>query len=249
MLLTIDIGNTSTKFAFFDGEEIAERKRIATVRDASVEDICSELELSGQEGITAVAISSVVRELRKTYEVFGRDYLEVPTIFADHTFDLGFAINYIPPGDCGPDRLVAAYAAVQELGYPVIACDFGTATTIDFVSQDKEYRGGIIAPGIETMANSLFEKTSRLPRVEVSQPESVVGASTINSIRSGVYYGYIGLVDGIIERIEKEAGVNVPVIATGGYAELISRESKYAKHFRIDLIHLGLRDIWNSLEV
>lgn len=247
MLLTIDIGNSSTKFAVFDDAHIVNRARIDTVWTATPEEILDLLELEQVGPIDAMVVSTVVRELRETYEIIGNEHLKVPTIFVDHTFNLGFSINYVKPSDCGPDRLVAAYAAVQLMGKPVIVCDFGTATTIDFISPDNRFQGGIIAPGIETMSNCLVDNTSRLPQVGISQPDDVIGNSTVNSIRSGIYYGYVGLVDGIIERMKKDAGYDVSVIATGGYAQIISRESKYVTIFRNDLIHLGLFGIWHSL--
>ncbi|MDH3493642.1 MAG: type III pantothenate kinase [Acidobacteriota bacterium] len=243
MLLTIDIGNSATKLAFFEGGKIVRRRRFSTIRDAVLSDFADEVADLLNEDIEGVAISSVVRELRDTYEELASESLAAPVMFVDHNSDLGFSINYDPPSDCGPDRLVAAHAAVLAAGIPVVVCDFGTATTIDLVTVNG-YAGGTIAPGIETMANSLFHNTSRLPKVEIGKALKVVGNSTAGSIRSGIYFGYIGLVDGIISRMQSGLESLAPVVATGGYAELIAGESSYVDSHDPDLIHRGLHDIW-----
>lgn len=244
MLLTIDIGNSATKLAFFEGREIVRRHRFPTIREAVLSDFADIVDEISKENIEGIAVSSVVRELRETYLELATALLKSPVLFVDHTSDLGFSVNYDPPSDCGPDRLVAAHAAVLAAGKPVIVCDFGTATTIDLVSENG-YAGGTITPGIETMSNSLFRNTSRLPRMDVGKAIKVVGNSTASSIRSGVYFGYIGLVDGIIARIQSGLERVAPVVATGGYAKLIAEESEYVDSIDPDLIHRGLHDIWN----
>ncbi len=244
MLLTIDIGNSSTKLALFDSGSIIARTRFETDPAAAAADLKVELRNFVDGALEGIAISSVVRELRASYEQAGAEHFKTAPLFVDHTHDLGFEIDYKPPSDCGPDRLVAAYAAVQNAGYPVIVCDFGTATTIDLVDAENVYRGGIIAPGIETMSDSLFENTSRLPKIEVKPALKVVGDSTAGSIRSGIYYGYIGLVDGIIARMQSGLESVAPVIATGGFSELIAGGSKHVEQVEPDLIHHGLREMW-----
>ena len=244
MLITADIGNTSTKFAFIEGGEIIDRIRIPTMREASPADILEQTKDFGGHKPKGIAVASVVRELRKTYESIGPDRFNSPVRFFDHTSQFGFSINYEPPSGCGPDRLVAAHAALLIKASPVIVCDFGTATTIDLVNDSNEYSGGIIAPGIETMANSLFESTSRLPKIEIGAAHRVVGNSTERSIRSGIYFGYLGLADGIIDRMQSQLESPARVVSTGGYAELIARESKFVNDVEPDLINHGLLDLW-----
>ena len=244
IILTIDIGNSSTKFAFFDGEEIVDRRRIPTNRSSGPEEILDELNDFDRRTIAGIAIASVVRELRDTYQSLAAKHLDAPVVFFDHTADLAFSVKYEPPEACGPDRLVAAHAAVIKYGAPAIVCDFGTATTIDLVNKKHEYMGGVIAPGIKTMADSLFEKTSRLPKVGVGAAQRVVGNSTERSIRSGIYFGYLGLSDGIISRMQQQIEGPVHVIATGGDAKLIAGESEFIEDVEPDLIHLGLSDLW-----
>lgn len=244
MLLTIDIGNTSTKFSVFNGDAIVVRKRIKTTRTDSETEISKKASELRKYKITDVAISSVVRELRTCYSLYSELLTGSLPLFADHTCNLNFEIKYEPPADCGPDRLVAAFGAVERVGLPVIVCDFGTATTIDLVNSENEYCGGIIAPGIETMSDSLFEKTSRLPKVKIEAPNHVVGNSTVESIKSGIYYGYVGLVDGIIERMQTSHDREIPVVSTGGYANLIGQDSRFVSDTEPDLIHYGLKGIW-----
>ncbi|NNE65907.1 MAG: type III pantothenate kinase [Pyrinomonadaceae bacterium] len=245
MLVTVDIGNTSTKFALFEDAKIVEREKIRTVRDASVRDVYDATEMLRSISPKGLAISSVVREVRDTYTLLAKELWNREALFCDHKSKLNFEISYEEPADCGPDRLVAAHAAVVKFGSPVIVCDFGTATTIDLVNTGPVYCGGIIAPGIETMAQSLFRDTSRLPKIDVGAAHRVVGNSTERSIRSGIYFGYIGLADGIIGRMQAQLEKPAPVIATGGFAELIAKESEYVDESDRDLIHKGLHDIWH----
>ncbi|MCB1025102.1 MAG: type III pantothenate kinase, partial [Acidobacteria bacterium] len=229
MILTVDIGNSRTKFGMFDGGQLVRKFVIETIRAQSAESIFETLRSAIPDLPQAIIVSSVVKELDKTYLDLSNDFLRVKPQFIDHTLDLGFEIKYEPREDCGSDRLVGAFSAIEQYGAPCIICSFGTATTIDIVNQEREYLGGIITPGIGTLASALFEKTSKLPHVELSKPKSVIGNSTVNSISSGIYFGYIGLVDGIIKRMIDESGSKPLVISTGGFAELIAEESEYVE--------------------
>src|SRR6185312_791242 len=156
----------------------------------------------------------------------------------------GMPVLYENPAEVGADRIVNAVAAFEKYGGPCIVVDFGTATTFDCVSAKGEYQGGVICPGIGISAGALFEKTARLPRVAIRRPARVIGSTTVGSLQSGLYYGYLGLVDGILERLLEEMGQETAVVATGGLASLIGKGSNYIRHVD-DLLTLdGLRLIW-----
>ena len=248
MLLAIDIGNSTTKVGIFEGEDIADRITIDTQPVRTAEELFRSLEAELPENVTGVAISSVVKEANPVFRRFSQAFLKVDPLFVDHTFDFGFSINYFPPEDCGADRLVDAFSAIQKFGAPCIVCDFGTATTIDVVTKNREYIGGIITPGINTLASALFEKTSKLPRVELRKPDHVIGKSTVGSIESGIYYGYVELVDGIIERILEETRGEPKVVSTGGFADLIAEESQFVELIERDLMLDGLNMLYKRWE-
>ncbi len=247
MLLTIDIGNSTTKFGVFDGKKLVGKNTIQTVRDESADSVYAQIKSDIPAQISAIIISTVVGELKETYENLGKNYFKQIPMLADHTFDYGFSINYFPPENCGSDRLVAAFAAAEKFSTPVIVCDFGTATTIDVINSKKEYLGGIISPGINTLASALFTKTSKLPQVELQKPKNAIGNSTVSSIQSGIYFGYVSLVDGIIERFFDELNERPPIISTGGFAKLIAEESKYIEIIEENLLLEGLQMIYRKL--
>ncbi|MGI8668853.1 MAG: type III pantothenate kinase, partial [Aridibacter sp.] len=248
MILTIDIGNSLTKFGVFGGEDLISKIKIQTVRETSSDSIYLQIKDQISSEFSAIIISSVVSELNITYINLGEKYFQKTPFFADHTFDYGFSINYFPPKNCGSDRLVDAFAATRKYGTPVIICDFGTATTIDAVNSKNQYLGGIITPGINTLASALFDKTSKLPKVELVKPEKVIGNSTVSSIQSGIYFGYIGLVDGIIKRMFDELDEKPKVISTGGFAELIAEESEFVEIIEENLLLEGLRLIYEKIK-
>lgn len=247
MLLTIDIGNSSTKFGVFDGEKLVGKNTIQTVRDESADVIYARIKDKIPAQISAIVISTVVKELKETYEKLGETYFQKTPFFADHNFDYGFSIEYFPPENCGSDRLVAAFAAARKFGTPVIIGDFGTATTVDVVNSENQYLGGIITPGINTLASALFSKTSRLPLVELKKPEKIIGNSTVSSIQSGIYFGYVGLVDGIIKRMFNELDEKPKVISTGGFARMISEESEFVEIIEENLMLEGLQFVHEKL--
>ena len=248
MLLTIDIGNSSTKFGLFDRTALIERLVFPTDRSHSADNIFSLAGGKLPDKLDGIIVSSVVKEVQNAYTEFGDRYFGLETIFLDYTSDFGFSIKYFPPEDCGTDRLVDAFAAAEKYGLPVIVCDFGTATTIDVVNEKHEYLGGIITPGPNTLGSALFEKTSKLPEVEFGKPESVIGNSTISSIKSGIYYGYIGLVDGIIERMISEIVKTPKVVSTGGFADSMAEESRYIEIVEKNLMLDGLRMLFEKRE-
>ena len=248
MLLAIDIGNSSTKFGVFDDENLINSFAIPTVYTNSADEIYDliQSEINGQ--ISFIIISSVVSELEKSYRELAEKLLNVRVLFVDNKFDSGLKINYFSPENLGVDRLIAAFAAVEKYGKPIIVCDFGTAATIDVVSSKGEFLGGIIAPGINILADALFQKTSKLPKVEIKKPESIFGNSTITSIQSGIFYGYVSLVDGILRKMIDEFGELPKIIATGGFASLIADESQFIKIVDDRLMLDGLHLIYKKMK-
>jgi type III pantothenate kinase len=196
------------------------------------------------KGIGGIVISSVVPPVDSTLRQVCERYFNTKPLFIEPGVKTGMPVLYDNPAEVGADRIVNSVAAFEKFGGPCIVVDFGTATTFDCVSAKGEYQGGVICPGIGISADALFEKTARLPRVDIRKPARVVGSTTVTSLQSGLYYGYLGLVDGILERLLGEMGKEAAVVATGGLAGLIGTGSKYIKHVD-DLLTLdGLRIIW-----
>ena len=228
MLLAIDIGNSSIKFGVFESSSLIDKFAIPTARDLSVEDLLFDrLKYINDRffNIDSAIVCSVVPELNDTFRSAVKELLSVTPTFVDHSSDFGLTINYHPVESLGLDRLVNAAAAAAKYGAPVVVCSFGTATTIDFVNDDREYMGGVIAPGMKLLAEALHGRTSQLPNVAIEEPDSVIGNTTESSIQSGVFYGYVGLVEGILERFFSAIGTRPDVVATGGFASIIARHS------------------------
>ena len=262
MLLVLDVGNTNTVLGVFakkakdDGNDsprytrIVANWRVATIATQTVDEYgvlfrnlfaMEKIEVSGIGGIV---ISSVVPPLDSTLRQVCERYFNTKPLFIEPGVKTGMPVLYDNPAEVGADRIVNSVAAFEQFGGPCIVVDFGTATTFDCVSAKGEYQGGVICPGIGISADALFEKTARLPRVDIRKPARVVGTNTVGSLQSGLYYGYLGLVDGILERLIEEMGKEATVVATGGLAALIGTGSKYIKHVD-DLLTLdGLRLIW-----
>lgn len=250
MLLVIDVGNTNTSLGVYDGEELVAHWRLTTARERTVDEYGVHarnlFQLAGLDfkAITAVAIASVVPPLNFTLRRMSEDYFHHAPLFVDHTTDTGVPILYNPPSDVGADRIVDAVAAIHKYGSPCIIVDFGTATTFDAINERGEYLGGVITPGINISSDALFARTAKLPRVEIKRPSSVIGSSTVGSMQSGLYYGYAGLVDGILKRMREELGEKVRVIATGGLAPLIATGSDYIEEIDDILTLEGLRLVY-----
>jgi type III pantothenate kinase len=241
MLLSIDIGNSFIKFGLFDRDRLVSRFTIPTVRTQTADEIFSLIRDEIHCEISSVIVSSVVPELKNALIEFGEKFSPRAPIFVDVNFDFGLKILYHPPENLGVDRIVAAFAASEKYGAPVIVCDFGTATTIDAVNAKREFLGGIITPGIRTMLESLFLRTSKLPNVELKKPESVFGNSTTAAIQAGVFYGGVGLTKGILRRMIGELGEKPKVVATGGFAKLIAENCDLIEIVDENLMLEGLR--------
>ena len=228
MLLVIDVGNTNTSLGVYDGARLAAHWRLTTARSRTVDEYGVHARnlfaLAGLDfqQITAVAVASVVPPLNFTLRRMSEVYFGQTPLFIDNTTDTGLEILYEPPSDVGADRIVDAVAARHKYGAPCIVVDFGTGTTFDAINAAGQYLGGVICPGINISADALFERAARLPRVQIARPRTVVGSSTVGSIQSGLYYGYVGLVDGILRRMTEELGAGTRVVATGGLAPLIA---------------------------
>jgi type III pantothenate kinase len=243
MLLAIDIGNTNTKFGVFDKENLVARRTIATIRHNSAAQINQTIIGELNDNIESAIISSVVPELNETFIELCESYFKVTPVFVSHDFNFGFINRYNPPESVGIDRLITAFAGVEKYGKPLIVCGFGTATTIDAVNSNNEYLGGIITAGMNLLADSLPQRTSKLPQILLQKPAKVIGNSTVSAIQAGVYFGYIGLVDGLIRRIIDELGEKPKVIATGGLANLIAETSEMIEVVDEKLMLDGLRSL------
>ncbi len=239
MLLAIDIGNSSTKFGLFGPGGLIAAARTNFDRGTGAPRLPKGILKTSVRPEQAI-ISSVVPGFETEYARLLKDEFGIASETVDHSLDFGLTVRYKPPEDCGIDRLLAAAAAVEMVGPPCIVCDFGTATTIDAVDANSVFLGGTISPGIGILAEALHGKTAKLPVVVIGEPPGVIGDSTANSIRSGIYYGYTGLVDGLIERISAELGAETKIVATGGNAGLLAPASRFLERIEPNLVLEGL---------
>lgn len=250
MLLAIDQGNTQTVLGVYDGTRRVRNWRIATRPDETADElamlILGLLERSNLAlvSIETVILSSVVPPARPVLEEVARRYFSVVPFVVEPGIKTGMPILYDQPKEVGTDRIVNAVAAYEKYRDSTIVVDFGTATTFDCITKNGEYAGGVIAPGLGISMEALFLKASKLPRVELQKPKGVVGRNTTHAIQSGLIYGYVGLVDGIVVRIQKETRVKTRVVATGGIASLIASECATIEEIDEFLTLDGLRIIY-----
>ena len=254
MLLAIDVGNTNIVLGIFQGDVLTVSWRLATLRDRTADELrvlvgrlFEEWGLDMTE-VSGVVMASVVPPLTTTVTEMVRGAFHRETLSIDAT-NVGIPIDYRTPADVGADRLVNAVAAVAEYGRtgrPVIVVDFGTATTFDVVSGAGHYVGGVICPGVEISADALFQRAARLPRVDVHRPERVIGTSTVDSMRSGLYFGNVAMVEGVVARLRDALGEGPAAVcvATGGLAATIAHETSTIDHVNPDLTLHGLRRVW-----
>ena len=251
MLLAIDIGNTEITLGVFEGEELRATWHLATrihrVADEYAALLMNLLQHQNikLESIREIAICCVVPPLLSTVVDMCRRYFSIKPLVVGAGVKTGVRVRMDNPREVGADRIVNAAAAHRLYGGPVIITDFGTATTFDVVSKEGDYLGGVIAPGIGIAAEALFIRAAMLPRVELTRPARVIGSNTNSAMQSGIIYGYIGLVEGIVSRIQKELGEKATVISTGGYADLIANETRVIKAVNHDITLIGLRLIYD----
>lgn len=250
MLLVIDIGNTTISIGVYDGEKLKVSLRVATVLHRLPDEYASLLlQLLGINGIDPksidkVALCSVVPPLTGTFEDMCRRYFKAEPLTVGAGVKTGVRIRMDNPLEVGADRIVNAAAAFHLYKTSCIVVDLGTATTFDTVSATGDYLGGAIAPGLATAAEALTSRTSMLPRIELHRPEKAIGTSTVKAMQSGLVFGYVSLVEGIVSRIQAELPVAAKVIATGGYAELLAAESRIFNVVDPELTLYGLRLIY-----
>jgi type III pantothenate kinase len=254
MLLAIDVGNTNIVFGVFEGDRLVESWRLATLRERTSDEIGIWVgQLFEHHGIDArnisgIVMGSVVPPLTGTFMKMAQRYFAMTPLNVDSTVDTGMPILYKHPTEVGADRIVNAVAGyrlyAEDRRCPLIVVDFGTATTFDVISAKGEYLGGVICPGLQISADALFQRAARLPRVDVRKPCEVIGTTTVAAIESGLYYGYVGLVDGVARRIRAELGEQTACIATGGLAGIIAPQVELIELVDPDLTLQGLRMVW-----
>jgi type III pantothenate kinase len=250
MLLALDAGNTNITIGVFEGPTLTTRWRLRTIHEQTADEwgilmrnlfALSSLNLAQVDGII---IASVVPQLDATLAAMARRYFHTDPLFITPDTDIGIKVLYDNPREVGADRVVNGVAAFHKYGGPCIVVDLGTTINFDVVSANAEYLGGMICPGIGMSIGGLFARTAKLPMVDFREPARLIGKNTINSIQSGLYYGFTGLIDGILERAIAELGPQTKTIATGGQGALIIPASKFLKEINDDLTLEGLQIIW-----
>ena len=254
MLLAIDVGNTNTVLGVFDGEKLVVSWRLATWRERTTDEL--GLVVDGlfahsrveRVKVRGVILGSVVPQLTGTVQAMARRYFGVEPLTIEPGTKTGMPILYENPSEVGADRIVNGIAAYERFGRtanrPLIVVDFGTATTLDAISAKGEYLGGAICPGVQISADALFQRAARLPRIDVRKPTRIVGQTTVGAMEAGLFYGYVGMVEGLVRRMSDELGGNAICVATGGLADVISPETSLIQHVDPDLTLHGLRIVW-----
>lgn len=247
MLLAIDIGNTHVVAGVYRRKELIANFRLESDEQRTVDEYAQlVLGILGHNKCTAtdvgqVIISCVVPSLTRVFTKLSQKYFDIEPLIVGPGLKTGIVIACDDPRTVGPDRIVNAVAVRHEVSLPAVVIDFGTATTFDVVSKKGSYEGGLIAPGLVISAQALFERAALLPSIELRRPQCLVGKNTVDSMLSGIIFGYVGLVDGIIERLEKELGELPSIVATGGLAQMVAGESRYIKKVLPELTLTGLR--------
>ena len=251
MLLAIDIGNTTIALGVFEGKTLAKEWRARSEREKTADEygilLLDLLRLSGLEpaAVDGVVVSSVVPPLTPAFQELSQRLFGRKTLVVGPGLRTGMPLLYDNPGEVGADRVVASIAAYEKYGGPCIVVDFGTATTFDAVTAKGEYLGGAIAPGIGISAEALYLRTAKLPRIEVVKPKRAIGKTTVASMQSGIYFGYVGLVNHLIEEISGELGGRAAIVVTGGFGGALGPEIRGDHHFEPHLVLEGLRIIYD----
>lgn len=248
-LLVVDAGNTNIVLGIYRGDELVSSWRLATARERTADEygilarqLVGDMINSGLEG---AIVASVVPPLNSALTFMIQKYFDIDPMFVEPGVKTGIAIHVDNPLEVGADRIVNCAAAHHAYGGPAVIVDFGTATTFDVVTANAEFVGGVIAPGLNISAEALFARAARLPRVDIRRPEHVIGTNTIVNMQSGIFFGYLGLVDGILARIKREVPDLRRVIATGGLATLFAEDSEHIDEVDTDLTLRGLKIIFD----
>ncbi len=251
MLLTIDIGNTNITLGLYKGKELGPRWRLATAYDHMPDEYGLQLlgliEHAGHtpEDVKGICLASVVPAITSKIIEACKRYINNDPLVVDAGVKTGVRVRYEDPRAVGADRIVDAVAVVHLYGTPACVVDFGTATTFDAIAKNGDYLGGAIAPGISIAADALYQRTAKLPRVDIQKPPSVIGRNTVHSMQSGLLYGYVGLVEGMVARFKEELGEEMKVIATGGLADIVAQETQVIQMVAPWLTLDGLQLIWD----
>jgi type III pantothenate kinase len=250
MLLCVDIGNTNVVMGLYRDDELITHWRIATDHQKMPDEygilLLNLLAVRGLriEDIEGIVLASVVPPMTDTFIEMLSDYVGQEVLNVGAGTKTGVAIRYDPPRDVGADRIVNVAAAFKLYGGPACIVDFGTGTTFDALSAQGDYLGGAIAPGVRVAAEALFQRTAKLPRIDLKRPQKAIGSNTVEAMRSGILWGYVGLVEGMVERFRRELGPEMRVIATGGLAGIIAEETNVIEHVDPWLTLKGLRLIY-----
>ena len=254
MLLAIDVGNTNIVLGVFDGERLVRSWRLQTARERTADELGLLVDALfahdkiDRSKIQGIVLGSVVPPLTTTTRAMVERYFGVRALTIGPDIQTGMPILIENPPELGADRIVNGIAAYERFGKaagrPLVVVDFGTATTLDAVTVKGEYLGGAICPGVQISADALFQRAARLPRIDVKKPVSAIGRTTVSAMESGLFFGYVGMVEGLVQRMDKELGGNSLCVATGGLAEVIAPETPLIRHVDPDLTLQGLRIVW-----
>ncbi|WP_339148314.1 MULTISPECIES: type III pantothenate kinase [unclassified Sutcliffiella] len=231
MLFVLDVGNTNTVIGVYEGEELKHHWRVETSRNKTEDEfgmifksLLEHVNLSFKD-FEGIIISSVVPPIMFSLERMCQKYFHLKPLIVGPGIKTGLNIKYENPREVGADRIVNAVAGIHLYGSPLVIVDFGTATTYCYINEHKQYMGGAIAPGISISTEALYSRASKLPRIEIARPDDVIGKNTVSAMQAGILFGYVGQVEGIVNRMKKQSDVTPKVIATGGLAALIGNES------------------------
>jgi type III pantothenate kinase len=245
VLLAVDVGNTQTVLGLYAGDELTDHWRLATERSTTADELGVVLSgLLDFGEVDGICLACTVPILVREWETLASKWARAPLLVVGPGVKTAIPIRYDDPKEVGPDRIVNAVAAKERYGAPVIVVDFGTSTNFDVVSQEGEYVGGVLAPGIEISMDALFARAARLVKVDYAAPDSVIGKTTIGGLQSGLVYGFAGQVDGIVARIREELDAEATVVATGGLADLVAPHSRTIERVDPFLTLDGLRMVW-----